>query len=244
MVTRCLDFWCLGVAVHNVLFHCIEFALCENWETMPTEAQFMAILDALDPEVANESTQGYSALRGVRIRRMVDLLRHQHTLPRLFLLVVVLAPVRWVNKFYNASVRSVRVRARAHGHAGRPPIWDLSSEARSPALVAMQYCSSLLWSADGPALPLVDIFRGMCSRSSDPNLLCDILSALRAAAVSVHIEMEERHDERFKRWPWRIAQTLGEDQPLSVRIDAQDEFFSTGECCLGFTATDLRRGGV
>ena len=68
-----------------------------------------------------------------------------------------------------------------------------------------------------------------------------IREQLRVGAVATSVALHWRHRRRFSRWPFKLASTVDVDVAPEVKTSLQRSFFTMPDCCLGFTAADLRR---
>ena len=169
-VAGCLDFFLAGLTCHALLLRLFIAAKmgCEvnAVNADADDAQRLREMRLqVDPESVFDSSHGFKALTGSRIRKAFDALSKPTTMPLLWILALALAPLRFVQKYLSASVRSVRVRAQASGHTRRPPVIDMANAATSPVVVALQFLSALL-SFDGDATcPIFVVLRQLTVES-------------------------------------------------------------------------------
>ena len=146
-----LDFWLLGMFVHEIVLLTFTEGLVKSSER--NEVDMRTLLQDLDPGSLHDSAAGFKALNGSRLTRTMGTLSAASTPPLLWVLSLLLGVLRYVSKFLQASVRSVRVKARHSGHPSRPGVFDMTNVLYSPVVVAMQALSALL--ASGPQFPSV-----------------------------------------------------------------------------------------
>ena len=172
-----LDFWLLGLSCHKVILHLFSAGLLQQG-CGPNAAGFeelREVLLAVDPGALVDSTAGFKALTGMRLRRTFDTLTGPTTLPMFWVLAVLLGGLRYVGKFLQASLRSVRVRARHNGHVKRPPVMDMVNPTWCPILVVMQFFSAVASLGPASPAPLFDILRLMCAACPPEFRLCYVM---------------------------------------------------------------------
>ena len=210
----------------------------EGEEYAEAAEAFREPLRKVDPAALGESDQGYKALSGIRLRRTYEALSQRPCMPFLWSLSICLGALRYVSKYLQASVHSVRARARFHGYEHRPPLLDLTNPAHSPIIVAMEFLSAVL--AAGPDSPILGILLDFVGRRRGGLGSCPSQHQLRIGAVVASTAMHWRHRVRFKRMPYALAVTVDDRATPEARRAAQHRFLSLKPCCLGFTAADLQ----
>lgn len=161
-----LDFWLLGLSCHGILLHLFTGGLLKG--RMPRDSsldRLRELLSVVDPEALHDQSDGFNALAGARLSRTMSTLSDPMSMPLLFVLAVALGGLRYVSKFLQASVHSVRVKARHKGVPKAPPVFDLTSPEHSPVVLTMQFLSGAL--ACGPGLPslLYLTLTSMCEKN-------------------------------------------------------------------------------
>ena len=142
---ECLDFFLGGVTFGMLLVNMLG-TLMEDESLAADDAcdKMRQMTLSLDPEAFMDHPSGFRALRGTRLKKTFETLRSKRSFSTMWLLVIFLGGQRYVNKFLQATVRSVRVRAARSGHTVRPPVLDLANPEYSPVEVVQQFYSSLL----------------------------------------------------------------------------------------------------
>lgn len=160
-----LDFWLLGLAVHKLILHLFSGGLLKQQEGLGAEdgQRLRELLLEVDPLALDDSCAGFKALNGARLRRIFDTLSSPSTLPLFWVLAVLLGGLRYIGKFLQASVHSVRVKAQHGGHYKRPPVLDVTNASWSPIVVVMQFFSSILSLGPSSPAPLFETLRLMCA---------------------------------------------------------------------------------
>ena len=133
-----LDFWLPALGCHQCILHCVS----ELFVQPDGQAQSKSLKDVLadiDPAALEDSTKGFQALNGLRVRTTMDTLSRPTPHPLLWVLSLVMGGLRYVTKLLGAIVRSVRAKAQASGHVVRPPLLDLVNPRYSTVAVFMDF---------------------------------------------------------------------------------------------------------
>lgn len=159
--TACLEFFLQGLAIHGVLLQCIVYGLLQRTARVvdTTAAGLGAIPLQIDPGALADSEVGYKSLKGVRLKRTFQCLSNASTLCLFWVSVATLGALRYVQRYLQSSVRSVRVRARASGHEREPPSLDLSNKEWSPVHLASTFVSNVCAGGLRRATTLFNILR-------------------------------------------------------------------------------------
>ena len=181
------------MACHRVVLQLFQKGLVGVSDDEEGEATLHDLLQQVDPEALLDLSSGHQALRGARIRRAISTLQEPLTLPRMWVLSILLGVLRYVSQFLQAGAHAVRVRARRlRGIDKRAPVCDFVNPSFSPVVVAMQVLSNILACSRGRPSLLLDILEWMvplsprgCSAQASPhtpdrlrcNVCCHELSA-------------------------------------------------------------------
>ena len=128
-VFQSLAFWLPALAIHRVVLMCFALffqdAAQKPVSTSEKEQAMHGEFGELDPEFVKEVNSAWNALNGKRIKKAFKGLPDPCTLQRFLVCSMVLTGLQYINAFLNASVRSVRIKARLKNKRARPPVLDL-----------------------------------------------------------------------------------------------------------------------
>ena len=210
-----------------------------------TTSGLKEILKEIDPEALNDSQTGFRALQGERLKKTVRLLSSPGTLPLFWVLAAVLGGVRYICKYLQASVRSVRIKAASSGYTKLPPVMDLAHSEWSPAVVCQQYLSALVvGGVRSVTSPLWAILRRATRESGklggwiEKELMTNLRVAINALNVSLDWRLRRPYERTF---PMAFARTLDPRTAAEVCLLWQRRFFRKFAYCVGFTMEDLRK---
>ena len=236
-----IDFWLCGTAL-GMLFVRILCTMSRQPEHAAAHADLRELIRDFDPAYLYDSEAGFRALRGSRLKKAVTTLSSKDTLPMLLLAEAFLDVQRYINKYLNSSIRSTRVRAAVSGHSRRPPALDLTNEAWSPVVVALQALSSLLVWAPGRQHVFYDLLRAISIQveASGEFSVKELHPQLRIGSATTSGALHWRHSMRFRQMQFVLAQTVDPLQPTDTRNAAQTRYFQSHNCCVGETVEELR----
>ena len=116
-----LDFWVVAMAMSKLILLIIETLVKLNpvgiGHTGMSAEEIKQVLEAIDPQSFMDSPETFRALRGKRLKDMLNCLSKDSTPVMLWLLYIFLSGLRYVSQFLDASQRSVRIKARKRGTA-------------------------------------------------------------------------------------------------------------------------------
>ena len=246
-----MDFFPGGMSLGSILLWTVRDGLIvpakQGGELISAGESLQEIVAKIDPAAIEEAVGGYGALNGVRLHKAFSMLGAPRTVGSLWILAICLGGVRFFAKYLRASVRSSRIKQhRATGVKPRPPVLDLIHEEWSPVVVVLQFLSSVI--ANGPGgfgqgpLTLHKILWTYCAEGGRRGSVsaATFEENLRVGVVSTAVAMYWRHVRRFRQMEYLVGATVDSDQSLGFRREVQRNFFGKPDCCVGFTAADLR----
>ena len=117
-----LDFWMLSLCCHDLVLQLFATGLLGKSQDAQANGESLRdLLGRVDPGALEDTVEGFKALTGARLSKTFNTISKGATKLAMYILSVVLGALRYVSKFFQASIYSARAKAKHANHEKPPP---------------------------------------------------------------------------------------------------------------------------